>query len=1186
MTTAQNQNHGMQNAAVGDHRPWLADDASIALTDQINHFSRCRRDRPRPPGHARSEDQLWQDIAASKKAYNTLAAYASCPPDWQFAFAELALRLKASRREGSLLSEAALLWHIGHFEPDLMDSFVARHGLETTVEIVCCSLQLWKKYSDTACKYILTRDIPLDEENALPNWHPRLCGYLSTAPEEEWQRCANKLIAAIPTLSPVMQPLIALLLPERTDIANDMALRFVGQNIPAMGRLKSVVTDDNAIAALRHYPFLPANNFGYISFAATQMADRGIKGMSRTLDVLKEEYAAELCEILPQLHVADYLGKWLWKVNHPDALKLLILSAGDKNKRLEFLSKASQRHPHAAIAAYAELLKEQENPIWRQTLTTLIAAAPERAEQVLPWISEQAVEVLASCRQQEMQMTCASSDSLPQVLVTPPWLAKTTKAAVPAFDLPTLAVSAVVAPTRKMLESHGEYRQIAQRQATRQTMFIDLPPLEQRSWEPMLLPQTPEQQILWRLGFENWRKTGEEQYEKLPIPQSAVDALLRDDFPTLKAERAKYCGDRRTSWNLAELCYLPGEQAISLLNQIINETDYYGESEILTIFGPAAVPAFLTCLNRDPRRLWHFTASCGTSELALPMARLLRKKTQHAESRDWLLKYPEHAAAGLLPVALGKTKKDREDARLGLRLLAENGRRALIEEVAQRYHQPAVSAALTALLNDITQIKYPSTTAPLPGFWQPTLWRRPQLKTNGLPLGDDALCHLGTLLSFPREVAIHGGLMQVKEACTPETLAAFAWDLYEAWEAAGAPSKENWGFTALGILGDDNTARDLTRFIRAWPGESRHKRAITGLDILAEIGSDIALMQLNGIAQKIKFKALQEAAREKIKQIADKRELTIAELEDRLAPDLGLDDSGTLTLDFGPRRFTLGFDEALKPFVRDESGRRLKDLPKPGKSDDEPRAAEAVSRYRQLKKDARTIASQQIQRLETAMSLRRRWTAEQFRLFLVDHPLVRHLTRRLVWGVYSQENVLLACFRVAEDNSYSDAEDNLFSLPEGQIGLPHVLEISAEDAAAFGQLYADYELLPPFRQLDRNHYRLTESENRATELTRWRGRQCQAGRIVGLERKGWQRIEDGGSICGMFKPAASGDIVLEVEPFSLLYGETTYDELIPFETVKIVTKGDIDYGKPTFAFATLDAIAASELINDIESLFD
>ncbi len=33
---------------------------------------------------------------------------------------------------------------------------------------------------------------------------------------------------------------------------------------------------------------------------------------------------------------------------------------------------------------------------------------------------------------------------------------------------------------------------------------------------------------------------------------------------------------------------------------------------------------------------------------------------------------------------------------------------------------------------------------------------------------------------------------------------------------------------------------------------------------------------------------------------------------------------------------------------------------------------------------------------------------------LVEHPLVRHLTRRLIWGVYSAENQLLVCFRVAE----------------------------------------------------------------------------------------------------------------------------------------------------------------------------
>lgn len=72
---------------------------------------------------------------------------------------------------------------------------------------------------------------------------------------------------------------------------------------------------------------------------------------------------------------------------------------------------------------------------------------------------------------------------------------------------------------------------------------------------------------------------------------------------------------------------------------------------------------------------------------------------------------------------------------------------------------------------------------------------------------------------------------------------------------------------------------------------------------------------------------------------------------------------------------------------------------------------------------------------------------------------------------------------MAEDNSYGNADDDLFTLPQGavQIGLPHLLEMPAEDAAAFGQLFADYELLPPFRQLDRSCYTLTTAELAATE---------------------------------------------------------------------------------------------------------
>ncbi len=69
------------------------------------------------------------------------------------------------------------------------------------------------------------------------------------------------------------------------------------------------------------------------------------------------------------------------------------------------------------------------------------------------------------------------------------------------------------------------------------------------------------------------------------------------------------------------------------------------------------------------------------------------------------------------------------------------------------------------------------------------------------------------MLRFPQEEALQ--ILQVKDACTADSLAEFAWDLFTAWLTAGAPSKESWAFTALGVLGNDDTARKLTPLIRA-----------------------------------------------------------------------------------------------------------------------------------------------------------------------------------------------------------------------------------------------------------------------------------------------------------------------------------------------------------------------------------
>ncbi|EHK6582203.1 WGR domain-containing protein, partial [Escherichia albertii] len=611
-------------------RPWLADDAVIPVTDDINQFAFPHRRRPREINYLRKEGEIWKRIANNTKAYTPNNNYNSYPENWQPAFAELQRRILGNQQTGSVQSDAALLWSFwnSYSADELVDDLVIRCGLETTIEIALLALHLKFK----TVKATVTTEIPPNREaESLPDWHQRLCHHLSLAPQEEWQHCVDKVLAAIPTLSPARQPFAVLLIPERSDVANTMALRYADENIPAMTWLRLVVTDNAALAALEKYNFPPLHR-DFRAYLATLLANHGVCGISRILLELTEDHPDNPTYLLGRISETEHLVKWLWKTNHPNAIQILILGINGKKKHLEYLSKSCQKHPAAAIAAYAILLATHENAEWRRALVKLIIVTPELVNNVIPWVNVKAAAILAECRPQTVTEECeyATANMLPQLLVAPPWILNKKKTAIPIFDLPVIPVAAIsdITPeiTKTMTRTYlvTRFQQIAQQQASEQTLFSDLPPMEKASWEVCLVPLTPEQQILWYLGFEKWRESGEKTYEKVPAPQRAVDALLRFDFPALNAEFTQFHDNTYKSWNLIALCYLPGQQAISFLNQIINKDNYTGEKYILAIFGNAAIPAFMTCLQREPQRLWFFTFFLGISELALPMAQRLQ----------------------------------------------------------------------------------------------------------------------------------------------------------------------------------------------------------------------------------------------------------------------------------------------------------------------------------------------------------------------------------------------------------------------------------------------------------------------------------------------------------------------------------------------------------------------------------
>jgi predicted DNA-binding WGR domain protein len=639
--------------------------------------------------------------------------------------------------------------------------------------------------------------------------------------------------------------------------------------------------------------------------------------------------------------------------------------------------------------------------------------------------------------------------------------------------------------------------------------------------------------------------------------------------------------------NFFYLDRLPPTEALETIQRHPASAWYHPDADeivgLIAATGLAGLPAVLKLATASPLDACEVLARFDSPRVAPAMAdAFTRLKKLRKMAEAWLAAHPRAAALGLIPQAVGTPGKPREAAGTVLRWMASQGHGDAIRSAASAHGAAARSAVDEVLNLDPLQL-YPSKLPKLPSFWTPAAWPPPVLNAGGA-LPSAAIEHLGTMLAFSTLADPYAGLAQVKEACEPASLATFTWEVFQAWLRAGAPPKEQWAMLALGAMGDDETARRLTPLIRTWPGEAAGARAVGALEVLAAIGTDIALTYLYGIAQKVKFRALQDKAQEKIQQIADARGLTEEELGDFLVPDLGLEANGSRVLDFGPRAYSVSFDEELRPLVVDDAGRRLTDLPKPGAQDDPAKAGEATATWKALKKDARAIASDQVLRLERAMCSRRRWTAGTWRNVLADHPLLRHLVRRLIWGTYD-DGALQATFRVAEDGTLADIHDAPFTLAAAAtVGLVHPLELPAADAPAWGQRLGEYEILAPFAQIGRASHQPTAEEATAKSLRRADGKKVAVGRVLGLEKRGWRKAVplDGGVSTEMEKFVSAdrrfkASLALEPGIYLGALRETPEQHL---GEITVVTVSD---GQP-LALGALDPVAFSELVYDLESL--
>ena len=424
-------------------------------------------------------------------------------------------------------------------------------------------------------------------------------------------------------------------------------------------------------------------------------------------------------------------------------------------------------------------------------------------------------------------------------------------------------------------------------------------------------------------------------------------------------------------------------------------------------------------------------------------------------------------------------------------------------------------------------------------------------------------------------------------------LTSLAHEVYEKWLAEGAQSKTKWVLSFAAAFGGPAMTPKLTRAINDWPQHARGAIACDAVAALALSPDPAALLTVDAISRKFKFRQVKAAAGQALENAAKELGITAEELADRIVPDLGFAADGKRVFDYGPRSFTVRLTPTLELEITNDGGKTVKNLPAPGKTDDGEKADAAYNEFKLMKKQIKTTVAAQKARLEAALSALRCWSTDAWRALFVGNPIMHQFAMSLIWGVY-EDGRLQTTFRYMEDGSFNTVDEEEYQLPDNAlIGLAHPVELDSETLDGWKQQLEDYEVTQSIPQLERPVYRLEPGTEQARSLELFGGKLLNgaalSGKMLGL---GWYRgsVEDAGFYYTFYREDASLNMGVELRFSGCSVGyEFENTEITVYEAVfyrGTVTRGSYCYDAPkdenTFALADVPPRYYSEIVYQLE----
>ncbi|APE49735.1 hypothetical protein BO996_18800 [Delftia sp. HK171] len=427
--------------------------------------------------------------------------------------------------------------------------------------------------------------------------------------------------------------------------------------------------------------------------------------------------------------------------------------------------------------------------------------------------------------------------------------------------------------------------------------------------------------------------------------------------------------------------------------------------------------------------------------------------------RDVLLAHPDPAVGPLLAQLLAGGKLDAASAssvQQRLQQLGLTGQGASTSDESQAdAASPASAAGGVDLEAQLASIK--RLSAAIKPF------DTPELLALCAPLSE----HAARVLLHVSAIA-EGGLPplagELLARIPADNRARLALALVQQWIASEGEPKQRWALRLLPGHADDRVVDALVSAVQAW-NRPRLQRAAAAVEHLGEVDSLYALLRVQEISESRSLKdQVQRTARIALRAAAARRKMSVPELFDELTPDFGLGQGLTVTV--GPQSYRVELQGDLSLRVINDKNKASKTIPAVKDEALKPEWEAATAQLKTLATSLKTVVKQQAPRMLAALVSGKRWPLDRWQRLFVAHPLLRIVGRSLIWRAEDAPGLARTSFRLAEDFSLVDVEDETVTLPAGcSISLWHPATAQPGEREAWQAYMADYELEPLVDQL-------------------------------------------------------------------------------------------------------------------------